>query len=50
MDEAAREARRAYFKAWRARNKDKVRQANERFWAKKAAQAAAQDQTERAEE
>ena len=31
-------ARRAYQKAWREKNKDKVKAANERFWAKKAAE------------
>ncbi len=32
------EARRAYQKKWRAENKDKVKAANNRFWAKKAAE------------
>lgn len=32
------EARRAYQKKWRAENKDKVKAANARFWAKKAAE------------
>lgn len=36
IDKAA-EARRAYYRAWRAANKDKVRQYNERYWQRKAA-------------
>lgn len=34
----ATEARRIYQREWRARNKDKVRASNERFWQKKAAE------------
>lgn len=34
----AAEARRAYYRAWRAANKDKVRQYNERYWQRKAEQ------------
>lgn len=30
------EARRAYYKQWRAKNKDKVRDYNRRFWEKRA--------------
>lgn len=30
------EARRAYYKQWRAKNKDKVRDYNRRFWEKQA--------------
>lgn len=36
MDSAAAEARRAYYKAWRAKNKDRVRDYNARYWAKRA--------------
>lgn len=36
----AKEARRAYQKAWRAKNKDKVRAANERYWLKKGLELA----------
>lgn len=32
----AREAQRAYLNAWRAKNKDKVKQYNERYWQRKA--------------
>lgn len=33
----AREARNAYARAWRAKNRDKVKQYNETYWQKKAA-------------
>ena len=33
---AAIEARRAYQREWRAKNRDKIRAAEERYWAKKA--------------
>lgn len=36
MDENAREARRAYKRAWYQKNKDKAKAANERYWIKKA--------------
>lgn len=36
--EAARQARNAYARAWRAKNRDKVRQYNESYWTRKAAQ------------
>ena len=34
----AREARNAYARAWRARNRDKVKTYNESYWIRKAAQ------------
>ena len=37
---AATEARRAYMKAWRAANKDKVKEHNRRYWERKAAKMA----------
>lgn len=37
-ERAAIEARRAYKKAWRAANKDRVAEYNRRFWVKKAAE------------
>ena len=43
MTEQAREARRAYKREWNARNRDKVREAQARYWERKAQQAA-QDQ------
>lgn len=33
---SAREARNAYMKLWRAENKEKVKAANQRYWAKKS--------------
>lgn len=36
--DAAREARRAYYREWRKNNPDKVREKNRRYWEKKAAQ------------
>lgn len=38
--DAAREARNAYQRAWNARNKDKVKAAQQRYWERKAAAAA----------
>ncbi|MDB2076549.1 hypothetical protein PMZ66_13105 [Clostridium paraputrificum] len=36
MEQQAREAQREYMRQWRARNKDKVKAAQERYWEKKA--------------
>lgn len=36
---AAIEARRAYQREWRAKNRDKIRATEERYWAKKAMSA-----------
>lgn len=36
INELAIQARRDYYKKWRAANKDKVAQHNRNFWAKKA--------------
>ena len=38
MDEQALKARRDYYKRWRQNNKDKVRNAQERYWLRKAEQ------------
>ena len=38
MDEKAREARRAYKREWNRKNRDKVKAAQDRYWARKAAQ------------
>jgi len=46
MTEEAKKARRAYQKAWREANKDKVKATQERFWAKKAAEMAAAEAAE----
>ena len=39
MTEAAREARRAYKREWNAKNRDKVKASQERYWERKARQA-----------
>ena len=41
--EQARQARNKYAREWRARNRDKVKACNERYWARKAAKAAEQE-------
>lgn len=43
LSEEARNARNEYYRAWRAKNPDKVRSSNERYWRKKAAEMAATD-------
>lgn len=37
MDEKAKEARNKYMREWRAKNKDRVKVIQERYWKKKAA-------------
>lgn len=39
MENAAKEARRAYLREWRAKNKDRIRDYNARYWAKRAKRA-----------
>lgn len=46
MDEKALEAQRAYMREWRKKNKDKIKEHNARYWAKKAAQMKAQGKAE----
>lgn len=41
LDEEARKARNQYVREWRAANKQKVKEANQRYWAKRAARLAA---------
>jgi|LSQX01.1.fsa_nt_gb hypothetical protein len=38
IDELAKEARREYYRKWRAKNPDKVKKATERYWRRKAEQ------------
>lgn len=40
-NKAAVNARRAYYKTWREKNKDKIKEYNARYWAKKAAEGEA---------
>lgn len=45
MNDKAKEARRAYKRAWNRQNREKVKAAQDRYWERKAAAAeAAQDQ------
>ncbi len=44
--EKAREAQRAYAKQWRAKNKERVRENNLRYWARRAEREAAAQETE----
>lgn len=46
MTDAAKEARNAYRREWAKKNREKVKATQERYWAKKAEQAAA-DQEEK---
>lgn len=41
--EKARQARNKYAREWRARNRDKVKANNQRYWARKAASTAEQE-------
>ncbi|GEN35952.1 hypothetical protein [Aneurinibacillus danicus] len=36
MNDLAKQAKREYYKEWRQKNKEKIRQYNQRFWEKKA--------------
>lgn len=38
LTQAAKEARRAYQREWRRKNKEKVKDNNRRYWERKAAQ------------
>lgn len=39
IEERAAEARREYYRKWRAANKDKVRATNKRYWERRAQKA-----------
>ena len=49
MTEQAKEARRAYKREWNRRNADKVKEAQARYWERKAQQAQQQEQEEQQE-
>ncbi len=49
MNEAAKEARRAYKRAWQRKNRDKVKQYQAKYWERKAQAAAAENSTEPAD-
>lgn len=42
ISEDAKSVRNAYARAWRAKNRDKVKAANQRYWEKRAAALAAE--------
>lgn len=44
LEERAAEERREYFRQWRAKNKDKVRENNRRYWERRAAKKAQAEQ------
>lgn len=50
MTKQATAARNAYRRSWARANKDKIRAQQERYWEKKAAQAAADQTQEQGEE
>lgn len=50
MTEQARQARLEYRRAWAKANRDKVKSYNERYWNKRAEQAAAQQAAPAAQE
>ena len=50
MTEAAKQARREYKREWNRRNADKVREAQARYWEKKAQQAAQDQQRQEAQQ
>lgn len=43
MDERAREERREYYRQWRAKNQDKVRENNRKYWERRAARKAGKE-------
>ena len=46
----ARQVRNAYYRAWRAKNPDKVKASNERYWLRRAEREAAVAEQESTEE
>ena len=36
IEERAREERRAYYRQWRAKHRDKVRESNRKYWERRA--------------
>ena len=43
IEEMAKQERREYYRQWRAKNKDKVREINRRYWEKRAAKRQEQE-------
>lgn len=50
LEELAKQERLAYFKEWRAKNKDKVKQSNQKYWLRKAEQRKKEEGINREEE
>ena len=50
MNEQAREAQREYLRAWRKQNPDRVKEANRKYWEKRAARLAAEKKVEKHED
>lgn len=46
MNEKALEERREYFRQWRAKNPDKVRDSNRKYWERRAAKKAGKEAKE----
>lgn len=46
LEERAAEERREYYRKWRAKNKDKVRENNRRYWERRVAKKAAEAEQE----
>lgn len=44
LEERAAAERREYFRRWRAKNKDKVRESNRRYWERRAEKKAQAEQ------
>ena len=49
LDERAKELRRQYQREWNARNRDKIKAKNERYWQRKAAEAEQREREEAAQ-
>lgn len=50
IDEQARAARAAYFREWRRKNPDKVRENNRKYWQRRAARLAAEKEAQKRED
>ena len=46
LEERAAEERREYYRQWRAKNKDKVRESNRRYWERRAEKKGQTEQEE----
>ena len=46
ITEQAKSARREYYRKWRAKNKDRIKASNERYWMKRAMKILAEKEAE----